>query len=360
MRKLIVFSLLILPFLVTGQMVLVEDLVFSEIEHDFGFVDASKKLLTHRFEFTNQSKNAFYISNVDTECGCTSTDWPRDGVKPGEKGYIDIEFNTKGFYGEITKSIYIKGNFSNIIQKSLRIKVNIANKLIQNETDFYEKNVKLRLSSQVLNFGVAYHNQINTTSLEMTNISTYPLKIKNILRVPKGVEIIPEKDEILPGDTVKITAKLDGNIIKHYGTFSKSITLQVNDGIFPNYLIYVYAEMEDNFDHLKKREIRKGPKISFNKTLLDYGKVKSGGKYYQKITITNTGKKTLEIKDIYSSCRCEVVGTPPKTIEPGKSAVLKIAFDALWQKGRKYRNLIIYSNDPKNPKQKIVLRADVN
>lgn len=85
---------------------------FEESKHDFGEITQGE-VVEHFFEFTNTGGAPLVISNVITTCGCTAPTWPKDPVKPGEKGKIKIVFNSTGKIGRQNKVVTILSNTSN-------------------------------------------------------------------------------------------------------------------------------------------------------------------------------------------------------------------------------------------------------
>ncbi len=85
-------------------------MTFDEIRIDFGTIREGDKV-TKVFEFTNTGKAPLLISNVSATCGCTvPSNWPKDPVAPGDKGKIEVMFNSQGKPGQQTKQITILAN----------------------------------------------------------------------------------------------------------------------------------------------------------------------------------------------------------------------------------------------------------
>jgi hypothetical protein len=66
-----------------------------------------------------------------------------------------------------------------------------------------------------------------------------------------------------------------------------------------------------------------GPNIHFEQTQHNFGKVQEGKVYTHSFQFSNTGKETLQIKDVKSSCGCAVASISSKELKPGESASLK-------------------------------------
>lgn len=84
-------------------------LVFEEEVFDFGEVKEGA-VVKHTYHFTNTGKMPLIISNARSTCGCTVPSWPEEPIGPGEKGKIEVEFNTKGKTENQSKPITITAN----------------------------------------------------------------------------------------------------------------------------------------------------------------------------------------------------------------------------------------------------------
>lgn len=77
--------------------------------HDFGELAEGPKV-THEFKFTNVGKEPLVIDNVRASCGCTTPDWPREPIAPGESDVITVIYNTKKRLGPFNKAVTITSN----------------------------------------------------------------------------------------------------------------------------------------------------------------------------------------------------------------------------------------------------------
>ena len=96
-----------------------ESLTLKESEFDFGKIPQGKPV-THIFEFTNTGKDAFALDNVQASCGCTTPEWNKEVIAPGETAKITVGYNaanegtfakpvTITYKGNLSKQIIIKG-----------------------------------------------------------------------------------------------------------------------------------------------------------------------------------------------------------------------------------------------------------
>lgn len=94
---------------------------FAGEVYDFGEVPEGTKV-THQFSFTNTGDSPLKLTRVKASCGCTTPSFSEDPIGPGETGYIDVEFDSSGKPGFQNKSVTVTGNFSDGVNKILRIK----------------------------------------------------------------------------------------------------------------------------------------------------------------------------------------------------------------------------------------------
>lgn len=85
---------------------------FKESKHDFGDIFQGD-VVEYYFEFSNVGNLPLAISNIITTCGCTAPTWPKEPVKPGDKGKIKIVFNSTGKIGRQNKVVTILSNSVN-------------------------------------------------------------------------------------------------------------------------------------------------------------------------------------------------------------------------------------------------------
>jgi hypothetical protein len=82
---------------------------FKSYEHNFGTINEGE-VVSYVFEFTNVGQSALLISSVHTSCGCTSPNWTKHAVKPGESGVIEVSFNSNSKRGPQSPSVTIMAN----------------------------------------------------------------------------------------------------------------------------------------------------------------------------------------------------------------------------------------------------------
>jgi len=82
---------------------------FLEETYDFGEIIEGDKP-THEFKFTNTGNTPLIIAGVKASCGCTTPQWPKTPIAPGEEAVIKAIYNSKGRMGKFNKAIRITSN----------------------------------------------------------------------------------------------------------------------------------------------------------------------------------------------------------------------------------------------------------
>jgi hypothetical protein len=82
---------------------------FENDIHDFGKIIQGEKV-TYSFKFRNTGKSLLLISDVSTSCGCTVTEYPKEPIKPGEAGKINVSFDSEGKRGPQNKTATVSTN----------------------------------------------------------------------------------------------------------------------------------------------------------------------------------------------------------------------------------------------------------
>ncbi|CAG0968466.1 MAG: DUF1573 domain-containing protein [Bacteroidetes bacterium] len=84
-------------------------ITFDNEVYDFGEIVQGEKV-NHSFTFKNTGNADLLISSAQGSCGCTVPTWPKEPIKPGETGKIDVEFDSNGKQGKQNKTVTLVAN----------------------------------------------------------------------------------------------------------------------------------------------------------------------------------------------------------------------------------------------------------
>ena len=64
------------------------------------------------FSFKNTGKEPLILTSVRASCGCTTPNWTREPVAPGDEGQIKVHYDTNRM-NNFTKTITVQSNAGN-------------------------------------------------------------------------------------------------------------------------------------------------------------------------------------------------------------------------------------------------------
>ncbi len=97
---------------------------FEVKEYNFGTIIQGEKV-SYTFSFKNTGKSDLVINNVKASCGCTLPRWSKQPIASGDKGEIEVIFDSHGRSGDQKKTITVYAN-TQPKTETLHIMCNIA------------------------------------------------------------------------------------------------------------------------------------------------------------------------------------------------------------------------------------------
>lgn len=82
---------------------------FVEEVKEFGTITQGESV-SLTFRFKNVGESDLIISSAQGSCGCTVPEWPKEPIKPGAEGKIEVTFNSTGKQGMQNKTITLVSN----------------------------------------------------------------------------------------------------------------------------------------------------------------------------------------------------------------------------------------------------------
>lgn len=332
---------------------------FTQMEHDFGDVKEEGGPITHSFEFVNKGNAPLIISNVKASCGCTTPGWTKEPVMPGEKGYVQAQYNPANRPGSFRKSLTVTSNSSTNNSSYLYIKGNVTPKPRTPADDYPTKLGDTRFRFRSLNFGIITTEKPVTRVFEVYNDSNSPITFQSKVDAPAHVKVTVEPATLEPKSAGEIKVVYDANAKGRLGYNSDNIKLYTNEASNNEKLLYVLATIEEYFPPMSDEEKAKAPRLVFESVNHDFLRIKEGTSVSKEFKFTNTGKSPLNIRDTRTNCGCTVSSLSSSDIKPGESGTLTVTFDSKGRKGTQQKTVTVFSNDPTAPTQTLVVKAYV-
>lgn|SRR5688572_4274946 len=82
--------------------------VWTQTTFDFGKIKVNNPV-ANEFTFVNAGDAPLVISGVKASCGCTVTDYTKDPIEPGAKGFVKATYNAAKV-GVFTKTVTVNAN----------------------------------------------------------------------------------------------------------------------------------------------------------------------------------------------------------------------------------------------------------
>ncbi len=319
--------------------------------HKFGTFKEEKGLQTTVFNFTNTGSKPLYVTNVRASCGCTATDYTKDPIKPGEKGFVKVTYNPRNRPGKFNKSVTVTTN----TEKPTTI-LRIQGEVIKREKgieDYYPKTFNdLRLKTNHLSFNSVYNNKVVEDTIGIVNMGEAPITVQ-FENVPKHITIktVPEtlagkKAGEKHGQIGYIKVIYDASKKGDWGFLIDRINVIINGQKNNKNRLSISATIKEDFSHLSEEELAKAPKIEFKETKYEFGTLKQGERTSHDFEFKNTGKSDLVIRKIKTTCGCTATKPEKMVIKPGETSKIKVTFNSSGKRGKQNKTITVTTNSP--------------
>jgi len=101
------------------------------------------------------------------------------------------------------------------------------------------------------------------------------------------------------------------------------------------------------------------PVITFPETTFSFGKIAAHQQVTHSFKLTNTGKGTLNLKEVKASCGCTSVVAGKWALAPGESTEIQASFNSGTFQGIVRKSITVTSDDPATPIVNLHFDADV-
>lgn len=76
---------------------------------NFGVVKKGE-VIRNAFEITNTGNSPLLLDDVEISCSCTTADFSKEPILPGQKTIVTVNFNTKTVYGRQDRVVLLLSN----------------------------------------------------------------------------------------------------------------------------------------------------------------------------------------------------------------------------------------------------------
>ena len=355
---LVLFFVWFLGFHSYGQQQGLPKLVWKVNRIDLGTILQEDGLQSVTFEYTLSQGAAFAIEEILADCGCTTMKFSKDSIAIGQSGKVLVDFDPSSAFGFFSKLVLVKGNKGQV-QDSLYLE-GIAVPYPSN----LERNYPVKLGSlgfrlEKVNMGDVFDNEPKVKFLEFFNYGSEPLVKKNLqVKSPDFIQVEQVQELVRSKERGLLKIDYSANLRPELGAVSDQI--QLSWGKLEAIELEILADLFDYFAPISKSELEKVPQLVLEKKVIDLGTIPANSVQRQVLEFTNLGKEVLEIRKVQVNCTCLVIEYPKTSLLPGEKMEVNLVFDPIGRKGIDQRNSYIFSNDPVNPVQLLVLKSRID
>jgi len=346
-------------FIISASVLAQPVMKISESDHDFGKFKEEAGRQTHNFLVTNTGNSPLVIQNIVASCGCTTPEWTKEPIQPGQSGKITAIYDPKDRPGVFNKTLSVYSNSKpEVVVLVIKGEVIPREKTIEELFTFPVGAV--RFESNHLAFTNIKKTEKKIRVMQIVNTSSEPVKI-GFEMVPAHLSLKANPETLKPGQKGIIEGTYDATKNSGWGNVSDMVKVVLNGATQENVYYYISANLVEDFSSLTKEDLEKAPVFKLASTTVELGKIPGSTAKEVEFKFTNAGKSDLMIRHVRSTCGCTAVqqGQQGVGIKPGQSSSIKAVFNSGSYKGRVTKAIYVYTNDPKNSEVVLMLNAEV-
>lgn len=321
--------------------------------HDFGDILVSDGPVTATFTATNVGDKALLIYNVVTSCGCTSVEWTKKPIAPGQTGTIKATFKNdeKGYPFDKSLTVYFSGLKRPVV---LRLRGVSHDRQFTLEEIYTTRFGNLGFKKVDIKGGNLSQDQQKSGDIVVANLGSKPLTL-SFSDVSQGLSLKVSPNPVPANSTAHLsytvtadrqhwgknyyyaTPLVDGRSYKATVTPSKepepvaagteAVIADPNPELGAGKSrIGIFTYTKENFSGLTEKERGAGSNPVADASTFSFGKVKEGTKVDCSFAFANKGKSPFRIYKVDSESS-HVKALPFSDVPAGGKGDLKVTFD---------------------------------
>lgn len=354
-------ALLFTMILSAGTLLAEGKISFETMRHDFGTVQESDGDITCQFVFRNTGDSPLLITRCTASCGCTTPEYPRKPLRPGDKGVITVTYHSKGRPGPFEKSVYVFTNDGKKERNMLLITGNVISNSSRSETYSTVLGAGLRAKLMSLNFFDVYPGRTpRTRTLQVYNENDESIRL-TFRNVPRHLVIDVEPEVIQPKREGRVMITYLTDKVKDWGLREDVFDLYVkgHETQMKQTRVSIMADIWEDFSKLSKKDKAVAPEAEISEQLVDFGHTGAGKSATHQFTLRNTGHSKLSLRKLQLSDNAIFRAQADRTtIKPGETATITVTCTMpATGNGKANGHLVVITNDPSNSRIIVNLKA---
>jgi hypothetical protein len=217
----------------------------------------------------------------------------------------------------------------------------------------------VRFQSNHLAFTTTKKSEKKIRVMPVVNTSKEPATIE-FESLPAHLQMKVTPATLKPGEKGVVEGTYDAKLnASAWGNVNDLVRMKVNGQPMPNIYLYVSANLVEDFSGLSAQELANAPVFKLASNTVDFGTIKQSASADVEFMFTNEGKTDLIIRHVKSGCGCTALMPTENVIKPGAKSSIKAKFNSGGYKGQIYKNIFVYTNDPKNSEVMLMIKGEV-
>ena len=343
--------LTLLPFNVYAQQLSVKNEVI-----DCGNV-IYEQPVTAKFEMQNMSSNPISIKDVKTSCGCTTVEYPKGQIAPGESFVVNATYDSRQM-GHFFKDIAL---YSDASQQPfyLQIRGVVVEEIIDFAGQYPYTIADLNVDRNDVEFDDVNRGDRPVQKINIRNASSKSVS-PVVMHLPSYMQAQVSPTTLQPGRQGTISLILDSKKVRDYGLTQTSVFLGMypGDKVHPDKEISVSTVLLPAFTEMTETQMQYAPKLGLSAEELNIA-FNGKAKKTETIIIENLGRSELDISSLQMFTSGMKVKLNKTKLQSGEQTKLKITVDAKEiKKARSKPRVLMITNDPK--RAKVIINVNVN
>lgn len=335
-----------------------QQIKFETTSYDFGQVNEEGGPKECVFLFKNLDKQALLVTNVQTSCGCASSEYTKTEVKKGKSGEVKVIFNPINRPGSFTKTITVTTNSKDAAVQVLTITGTVVPKPKSKDEIYRLKLGLLKADKDRVNMLKVSNKSTGYDTIKVYNDSD-TLQAISFSKVPDYIKVTAEPATLNPKQEGIIVVAFDALAKNDFGYIRDRVYIDFNGVEDMKHRIYISADIIEDFASWTPEELANAAVIKFNETVFEFDTISQGESVSTKFEFTNEGKSDLIIRKTKASCGCTASKPTKDTIAPGETSEINVTFNSRGKRGKQNKSITIISNDPNNSQFNLYIRGFV-
>lgn len=312
-------------------------------------------LVRFTFHLTNAGPEVVEIQEVIVDCGCILVNAPQGSLSKGAKAQIHVDYEVYGRPGPFEKVIQVVYADDSMPVDTLLLSGNVRPVIRQPQKELRYKTGNLHFPYSTLNLGIVTTKDSLTRAYELYNAGEDTLIFAKHIPSHPSLKLWVEPLKLPPGELGTLRVKLDSIDFNMLGFNLIAAEIPTSEFDEPNKPINIQFSLVEYFPPIPVSQLANYPLADYLNTELRANQVVDTATF--EFPIFNSGGSDLNIHKVELGCGCLNYDLASRTIAPGDSTILKIQMTTDDDKGVSYRQATVFTNDPRNPHQSLMMRA---